>query len=144
MATESSLPDAIRLLMVRSVLMGSPLRSQSLLPSTSPGGRAGASPPPCGGGPRRGSRCPARRATAPHPTISLVRATPHPYPPPQKGAGAPTSSILTEMHLALPRRKLEATATPDDGLAQQLRRRIDCVKVRGFDAREAGELDDRA
>ena len=57
--------------------------------------RLGASPPPLWGRNKEGGRTVLRdKRAAEHSIISSVRATPHPCPPPQEGAGALTASIL--------------------------------------------------
>ena len=48
----------------------------------------------------RAVRC--DKGAAAHPIISSARATPHPYPPPQDGAGALTASILPEYNILPP------------------------------------------
>ena len=63
-----------------------------------------ASPPPLRGRNKEGGRAVLRdKRAAAYSIISSARATPHPRPPPQEGAGALTPSILTKTHQILAR-----------------------------------------
>src|SRR5690242_5676897 len=56
--------------------------------------RLAAPPPPLWGRTEEGGRADlSHKRVAAHSLISSVRATPHPYPPPQEGAGALTPSV---------------------------------------------------